>query len=101
MTAPTTKPVHRFAQLDSIRAVAAIMVVATHTSFWAGVYTRGTWGAATQRLEVGVAIFFVLSGFLLSRPYLLRARHGTSIDRTCTPAPATAAGFTEHDCTGA
>ena len=80
MTSTATIPVHRFAQLDSIRAIAAIMVVATHTSFWAGVYTRGTWGAATQRLEVGVAIFFVLSGFLLSRPYLMRARHGTSID---------------------
>lgn len=80
MTTPLISPAHRFAQLDSIRAIAAIMVVATHTAFWAGVYTKGTWGAATQRLEVGVAIFFVLSGFLLSRPYLMRARHGTRTD---------------------
>ncbi|WP_313404640.1 acyltransferase [Aeromicrobium sp.] len=80
MTTPLISPAHRFAQLDSIRAVAAIMVVATHTAFWAGVYTKGTWGAATQRLEVGVAIFFVLSGFLLSRPYLMRARRGTRTD---------------------
>ncbi len=73
-------PSHRFAQLDSIRAVAATMVVATHTCFWAGVYTHGTWGAATQRLEVGVAVFFVLSGFLLSRPYLLAAHDGRPTD---------------------
>lgn len=71
---------HRFPQLDSVRAVAAIMVVATHAAFWAGVYPRGTWGAATQRLEVGVAIFFVLSGFLLARPYLLAARYGSQVD---------------------
>lgn len=80
MTAPTVAPTHRFAQLDSIRAVAAIMVVATHTCFWAGTYPKGTWGAATQRFEVGVAVFFVLSGFLLSRPFLMRARRGTNVD---------------------
>lgn len=80
MTTPVTTGGNRFAQLDSIRAVAAILVVATHCCFWAGVYTRGTWGAATQRFEIGVAIFFVLSGFLLSRPYLRRARFGTSTD---------------------
>lgn len=80
MSTTPASPAHRFAQLDSIRAIAALMVVATHTCFWAGVYTRGTWGTAAQRLEVGVAIFFVLSGFLLSRPFLLRARHGTRTD---------------------
>lgn len=59
-----------YPQLDTMRAVGAIAVVGTHTSFWSGVIGNGLWGAATQRLEVGVAIFFVLSGFLLSRPYL-------------------------------
>lgn len=59
-----------YPQLDTMRAVGAIAVVGTHTSFWSGVIGDGLWGAATQRLEVGVAIFFVLSGFLLSRPYL-------------------------------
>lgn len=59
-----------YPQLDTLRAIAAFAVVGTHTSFWAGFYTHGLLGTATQRLEVGVAIFFVLSGFLLGRPYL-------------------------------
>ena len=46
----------------------------THAAFWAGTYTRdGVWGTLLARLDVGVAVFFVLSGFLLSRPFLARA----------------------------
>ena len=60
-----------FPQLDAMRAAASIAVVATHTGFWSGVYNNGLLGSAAQRLEVGVAIFFVLSGFLLGRPYVV------------------------------
>lgn len=67
--------------LDSLRALAAIAVVATHTAFWAGLYTRGLLGALTARLDFGVAIFFVLSGFLVSRPFLT-----AMADRTPTPS---------------
>lgn len=59
-----------FPQLDAIRLIAAISVVATHTAFWAGAYKETLIGNAAQRLEVGVAVFFVLSGFLLGRPYI-------------------------------
>lgn len=59
-----------FPGLDSIRAVASIAVVGTHVAFWAGFYPRGTLGTMAARLDIGVAIFFVLSGFLLSRSFL-------------------------------
>ncbi len=70
----------QFPELDGLRAVASVAVVATHTAFAAGMYTRGTFGVATQRLEVGVAIFFVLSGFLLGLPHVERAQRGTAVE---------------------
>ena len=71
-----------FPVLDSLRAVAAIAVVGTHTAFWSGAYSAPVWGTLLARLDVGVAVFFVLSGFLLSRPWIARHRAGL-------PAPAT------------
>ncbi|MEH3067423.1 MAG: acyltransferase [Aeromicrobium erythreum] len=70
--------------LDTLRAVASLAVVLTHCAFWAGFYDAGLLGAATQRLEVGVAVFFVLSGFLLAHPWLTAARtreHHDSVPR--------------------
>lgn len=66
--------------LDTLRAVASLAVVLTHCAFWAGFYDAGLLGAAAQRLEVGVAVFFVLSGFLLSHPWLTAARTGSRRD---------------------
>ena len=79
MTNPSTP---RFPGLDSLRAFASIAVVATHTCFWAGVYGNGTLGSAMQRLEVGVSVFFVLSGFLLAYPFVTQLRTGRPHDST-------------------
>lgn len=66
-----------FPVLDTLRAVGALCVLTTHAAFWAGDYYRnGAWGTFLARLDVGVAIFFVLSGFLLARPWLARAADG-------------------------
>ena len=66
-----------FPALDALRFVGALGVLITHTAFWAGAYTEyGAWGSLLARLDVGVAIFFVLSGFLLSRTWLTRAHAG-------------------------
>lgn len=73
-TAPGEHVEDTFPVLDTLRAVGAIAVLTTHVAFWAGDYTgRGVWGTLLARLDVGVALFFVLSGFLLSRPWLSRA----------------------------
>jgi peptidoglycan/LPS O-acetylase OafA/YrhL len=69
-----------FPGLDTIRAVAAIWVVVTHVAFWTGSYGDGLLGALAQRLEAGVAVFFVLSGFLLSYPWLRQLRTGSRRD---------------------
>lgn len=65
-----------FPALDSMRAVAALAVLGTHAAFWGGSYTDPIWGTALARLDVGVAVFFVLSGFLLSRPWFDRHVRG-------------------------
>jgi peptidoglycan/LPS O-acetylase OafA/YrhL len=62
-----------FPALDSLRAVGALAVLTTHVAFQSGAYVRnGSWGDLLSRLDVGVAIFFVLSGFLLGRPHFAR-----------------------------
>lgn len=64
----------RFPLLDSVRAIAALSVVVFHASFWSQITLTGSDLAPfLSRLDVGVTIFFVLSGFLLYRPFV-RAR---------------------------
>ncbi len=71
-----TSRVDRVAALTGIRAVAALLVVGTHAAYSTGKYTHGYWGLVGARLEVGVPIFFVLSGFLLFQPWVRAAAHG-------------------------
>src|SRR3981189_1850523 len=60
----------RFPLVDGLRAVAALSVLVTHTAFLSGFNGHGELGAITARLDVGVALFFVISGFLLYRPFV-------------------------------
>ena len=55
--------------LDAYRAVAAIAVVATHVGYQTGTTDQGLFGAFLSRMDIGVALFFALSGFLLYRPW--------------------------------
>jgi peptidoglycan/LPS O-acetylase OafA/YrhL len=83
---PTPKRPPRFPSFDGLRAIAAITVVAVHTSFVSGFtprHRRGL-GAYTSRLEIGVSVFFLISGFLLYRPFTV-----TNIARSQAPNPWT------------
>ncbi|MDT5225040.1 MAG: hypothetical protein QOG19_2447 [Mycobacterium sp.] len=71
-----TSHVDRVASLTGIRAVAALLVVGTHAAYTTGKYTHGYWGLVGARMEIGVPMFFVLSGFLLFRPWVKSAATG-------------------------
>jgi peptidoglycan/LPS O-acetylase OafA/YrhL len=61
--------------MDSLRAIAALSVLVTHTGFLSGANQSTWYGDYTARLDIGVTIFFLLSGFLLYRPFV-SARFG-------------------------
>ncbi|MGA8328793.1 MAG: acyltransferase [Mycobacterium sp.] len=68
----------RVASLTGVRAVAAILVVATHAAYTTGKYIQGYFGLVSARMEIGVPIFFVLSGFLLFRPWVKALATGSA-----------------------
>jgi peptidoglycan/LPS O-acetylase OafA/YrhL len=72
----------RFPLVDALRAIAALAVLGTHVAFFGGAYEGHTaLGPYAQRLDVGVTVFFLISGFLLYRPFLL-----ARVDGGPTPA---------------
>jgi peptidoglycan/LPS O-acetylase OafA/YrhL len=76
MSAAVSSDGSRLPALDAVRAIGAIAVVAYHVAFNTGLSLSGTWNGLLARLDVGVALFFALSGFLLFRPYAQAAATG-------------------------
>ena len=69
--------------MDSLRGVAALGVLGTHAAAPAGLYTGDSFlGQFAARLDAGVAVFFVISGFLLYRPFARAHIEGTTAMRT-------------------
>ncbi|HEU4977715.1 MAG TPA: acyltransferase [Solirubrobacteraceae bacterium] len=64
----------RFPLLDSMRAIAALSILVTHASGVSTFNVANALGAYTARLNFGVTIFFLLSGFLLYRPFVAARR---------------------------
>ncbi len=58
----------RTEEVEGLRAIAALAVLVTHVSL-NSLGNSGPFGGLLARLDVGVAIFFVLSGYLLYRPF--------------------------------
>lgn len=77
-------PATVFPCFDGLRAIAAIAVLLHHASFPTGKMFRGYFAGFFTHLDVGVAIFFLISGFLLYRPFVaaaLEGRPGPSVRR--------------------
>jgi peptidoglycan/LPS O-acetylase OafA/YrhL len=60
----------RFPLLDALRAVAALGVLVSHSAYFSGAAQDAWYGPLVANGAAGVTVFFVLSGFLLYRPFL-------------------------------
>ena len=60
-----------FPCFDGLRALAALSIVLVHVAFASGANGPNVLGAFFARMDGGVAVFFVLSGFLLYRPFVI------------------------------
>jgi peptidoglycan/LPS O-acetylase OafA/YrhL len=67
VTPPPGQP--RFTGLDALRGFAVLAVLACHASGVAGVWRTRSWGWIGEGAQAGVVVFFVLSGFLIYRPF--------------------------------
>ncbi len=66
----------RVPALTGIRTLAALSVCLTHAAYWTGHYRDSYEGRLSARFEVGVTIFFVLSGYLLFGAWVNHLRRG-------------------------
>jgi peptidoglycan/LPS O-acetylase OafA/YrhL len=81
--APAPRRPPRFPAFDGLRAIAAITVVVVHVSFVGGLTSRNpAIGIYTARTEIGVSVFFLISGFLLYRPFVVAHLAGAPKPRT-------------------
>jgi peptidoglycan/LPS O-acetylase OafA/YrhL len=60
--------------LDAIRVLAASMVFACHLALYGGV-SFGAFQPVAENLRSGVILFFVLSGYLIFRPFTVRRQN--------------------------
>ncbi len=60
----------RFPCFDGLRALAVLAAVGTHVGFVTGATSSTGYGAYTARLDIGIVVFFLISGFLLYHPYV-------------------------------
>jgi peptidoglycan/LPS O-acetylase OafA/YrhL len=67
-SAIVTRPA-RFAGFDGLRAIAALSILVFHVTSATGANADDPLGRYLARLDAGVAVFFVISAFLLYRPF--------------------------------
>ncbi len=62
----------RFPLVDGVRAIAALTIFAFHICFHLGLLSDDMLARYLGNLNVGVPIFFVVSGFLIYRPFVAK-----------------------------
>ncbi len=76
MSAAAVEPVvashARFPLIDGVRAIAALTIFAFHVCFHLGLLNTDLLSRYLGNLNVGVPIFFVVSGFLIYRPFVAK-----------------------------
>ena len=65
-----TEEPSQFPLFDSLRALAAISILVVHVGIFSGVYGNSWYGPYIANLDIGVPFFFLLSAFLLYRPFV-------------------------------
>ncbi|WP_426572992.1 acyltransferase family protein [Aquihabitans sp. McL0605] len=80
-TGPAVERAH-FGGFEILRAMAALMVVVHHAGSYAGPARTGHLYTLTSVMDSGVAVFFVLSGFLIYRPFVAAHVAGRPAQRT-------------------
>ena len=72
----------RFALIDGMRAIAVLSVVGVHAAVAGEALSSSVGGRAVAHLNIGVTIFFLISGFLLYRPFIAHRGAGAPAPRT-------------------
>jgi peptidoglycan/LPS O-acetylase OafA/YrhL len=72
---PRARP--HFPCFDGLRTIAVLCAIMTHVGFVTGATEQARYGAYLARLDIGVTVFFVVSGFLLYRPFAAAHLDGT------------------------
>ena len=88
---PRAEPL-RFPLLDPLRALAATSVLLVHTSIFPAPSTTRGYGRCLAHLDIGVPFFFLLSAFLLYRPFVEARVPGTRRTRSRTTASGGSSG---------
>jgi peptidoglycan/LPS O-acetylase OafA/YrhL len=79
---PTATARPHFPCFDGLRTIAVLSAIMTHVGFVTGATEQARYGSYLAHLEIGPALFFLISGFLLYRTYVA----ASFADRDTMPA---------------
>lgn len=66
----------RFPLFDPLRGLAAVAILVVHVAIFSGAAGNPSYGRFLVHLDIGVPFFFLLSGFLLYRPFVAARARG-------------------------